>query len=219
MPIGLPEFADNPENRCPVILLLDTSGSMYGEPIKALNRGINTFKEDVIRDIQASLSVELAIITFGDKVKLAQDFITIDEFNPPILEASGVTPMGEAIEKALLLLEDRKRIYKDNGIGYYRPWIFLITDGAPTDNWQIPAEMLKEAEAQKRCLFFAVAVEGADMNKLKQIAPPDRPPVVLNGLDFRGLFQWLSTSMKRVSGGKIGEAVALPPVGWGQASI
>jgi uncharacterized protein YegL len=218
MPIGLPEFADNPENRCPVILLLDTSGSMYGEPINALNTGIITFKEDVAKDTQASLSVELAIITFGDTVKLAQDFITIDEFNPPKLEASGVTPMGEAMEKALILLESRKRTYKENGIGYYRPWIFLITDGAPTDNWQIPAEMVREAEAQKRCLFFTVAVEGADMDKLKQIAPIDRPPVILNGLDFRGLFQWLSTSMKRVSGGKIGEAVALPPVGWGQIS-
>ncbi|MGI0483116.1 vWA domain-containing protein [Geminocystis sp. CENA526] len=219
MPVGLPEFADNPENRCPVILLLDTSGSMYGEPINALNKGITTFKEDVIKDTQASLSVELAIITFGDTVKLAQDFITIDEFNPPKLEASGVTPMGEAMEKALILLESRKREYKENGIGYYRPWIFLITDGAPTDNWQTSAEMVREADAQKRCLFFTVAVEGADMNKLKQIAPIDRPPVVLNGLDFRGLFQWLSTSMKRVSGGKIGEAVALPPVGWGQISI
>lgn len=218
MPIGLPEFADNPENRCPVILLLDTSGSMYGEPINALNRGISTFKEDIIKDTQASLSVELAIITFGEKVQLAQDFITIDEFNPPKLEATGVTPMGEAMEKALILLESRKRTYKENGVGYYRPWIFLITDGAPTDNWQIPAEMVREAEAQKRCLFFTVAVEGADMDKLKQIAPIDRPPVVLNGLDFRGLFQWLSTSMKRVSGGKIGEAVALPPVGWGQIS-
>ncbi|NCO74196.1 MAG: VWA domain-containing protein [Cyanobacteria bacterium] len=219
MAVGLPEFADNPENRCPVILLLDTSGSMYGEPINALNRGISTFKEDVIKDTQASLSVELAIITFGDTVKLAQDFITVDEFNPPKLEASGVTPMGEAMEKALILLETRKRVYKENGIGYYRPWIFLITDGAPTDNWQIPAEMVREAEAQKRCLFFTVAVEGADMDKLKQIAPSDRPPVVLNGLDFRALFQWLSTSMKRVSGGKVGEAVALPPVGWGQISI
>ena len=219
MAVGLPEFADNPENRCPVILLLDTSGSMYGEPINALNRGISTFIEDVIKDTQARLSVELAIITFGDTVKLAQDFITVDEFNPPKLEASGVTPMGEAMEKALILLETRKRVYKENGIGYYRPWIFLITDGAPTDNWQIPAEMVREAEAQKRCLFFTVAVEGADMDKLKQIAPSDRPPVVLNGLDFRALFQWLSTSMKRVSGGKVGEAVALPPVGWGQISI
>ncbi|MBF2055956.1 MAG: VWA domain-containing protein [Cyanobacterium sp. T60_A2020_053] len=219
MPIGLPEFADNPENRCPVILLLDTSGSMSGQPIQELNRGINTFKQDVLKDTQATLSIELAIITFGcNGVQKIQDFTTIDEFIPPVLEAGERTPMGEAIDKALDLLEERKVTYKDNGIAYYRPWIFLITDGAPTDDWQFVVKRLHEAESQRRCSFFAVAVEGANMNILKQIAVPQRPPILLNGLDFRELFVWLSSSMKRVSTGKIGEAVSLPPVGWGSVS-
>ncbi len=65
MPIGVAEFVENQETRCPVVLLLDTSGSMQGEPIKALNDGIKTFQEDVMRDIQATLSVETAIVTFG----------------------------------------------------------------------------------------------------------------------------------------------------------
>lgn len=216
MPVGLPEFADNPENRCPVILLLDTSGSMAGEPMRELNEGIRAFKEDVLKDTQATLSVEISIITFGEIVNVIQDFVTVDEFEPPVLQANGRTPMGEAINQALDLLNQRKTVYKENGIGYYRPWIFLVTDGAPTDNWQMAAERVKETETEKGCLFFAVAVQGADMNTLKQIAPPERPPVLLNGLDFRELFVWISNSMKRVSGGKIGEAVALPPVGWGQ---
>ncbi|MGM3307926.1 vWA domain-containing protein [Anabaena sp. WFMT] len=215
MPIGLPEFVENPENRCPVILLLDTSGSMSGQPIQELNRGLAAFKEDVLKDAQASLSVEVAIVTFAP-VRLMQDFVTIDNFTAPKLEAEGVTPMGEAIEYALDLLETRKQTYKDNGILYYRPWVFLITDGAPTDYWQSAAQRVREAEEQRRMLFFTVGVQGADMNKLREIAPPERPPVMLNGLDFRSLFVWLSTSMKRVSSGKVGAAVALPPVGWGQ---
>lgn len=218
MPVGLPEFVENPENRCPVILLLDTSGSMYGQPIQELNRGLAAFKEDVLRDSQASLSVEVAIVTFGP-VQLTQGFTTIDQFTPPKLEASGNTPMGETIEYALNLLEGRKTTYKQNGILYYRPWIFLITDGAPTDNWQYASQRLKEAEAQRRLLFFPVGVQGADMKTLRQIAPPERPPIMLNGLDFRSLFVWLSTSMKRVSSGKVGQAVALPSVGWGQITI
>lgn len=216
MPVGLPEFVENPENRCPVVLLLDTSGSMCGEPIQELNRGIAAFKEDVVKDAQASLSVELAIVTFGGSVQLIQDFTSIDNFNPPQLEANSMTPMGEAIELGLDILEARKLTYKDNGILYYRPWVFLITDGAPTDYWQSAAQLVKEAEAQRRQCFFAVGVKGADMNTLRQIAP--REPMMLNGLDFRSMFVWLSTSMKRVSGGKVGEAIALPAVGWGQVA-
>ncbi|BDA76276.1 von Willebrand factor, type A (plasmid) [Calothrix sp. PCC 7716] len=220
MPVGLPEFAVNPENRVPVVLLLDTSASMSGQPIQELNKGIVALKKDILRDTQASLSVEVAIVGFGP-VQLIQDFVTIDNFTPPILEAQGNTPIAEAIDSALDLLEDRKATYKANGIQYYRPWVFLITDGAPTDSsdyWRAAAHRIQEDEANRRLLFFAVGVQGANMQILKQIAPPERPPVLLNGLDFSSLFIWLSTSMKRVSSGKVGEVLALPPVGWGQIS-
>ena len=216
MPIGLPEFVDNPEPRCPVILLCDTSGSMSGAPINALNAGLAAFREEVYQDEQASLRVEVALVTFGP-VRLAQEFVTIDNFISPQLKADGVTPMGQAIEYALDLLEKRKETYKNNGVQYYRPWVFLITDGAPTDSWHNAAHQMRQAEMQRRLVFFAVGVEGADMNTLRQIAPPERPPVLLNGLDFRSMFQWLSTSMKRVSSSQVGGTmIALPPVGWGQ---
>jgi uncharacterized protein YegL len=219
MPIGLPEFADNPENRCPVVLLLDTSGSMAGEPIQELNKGIQAFQDEISKDTQATLSVEISIITFGETVTLQQDFITVDQFKPPTLVAAGLTPMGEAIELALDTIEKRKQIYKKNGINYYRPWIVLITDGAPTDEWENAANKIKQSEAQRRCIFFAVAVEGADLYQLKQIAVPERPPVKLYGLDFRELFVWLSHSTKTVSAtGDTGEVVALPPVGWGEVT-
>jgi len=214
MPIGYPEFIENKEMRCPVIFVLDTSGSMQGEPISALNEGIKTFKQDVLRDTQAMLSVEVSIITFGDGVKQIQDFVTIEHFDPPQLKADGLTPMGEAISLALNALEQRKTLYKTNGIRYYRPWVFLITDGAPTDAWQGAAQEVRQAETENRLLFFSVAVQGAKIEILKQISM--RPPVLLNGLDFRDLFMWLSSSMKRVSSSKIGEMVATPPVTWGQ---
>lgn len=165
MPVGLPEFVDNPEPRCPVILLCDTSGSMSGEPISNLNAGLAAFKDEVYRDEIAALRVEVALVTFGP-VQLAQDFVTIDNFTSPRLVADGVTPIGEAIEYALDLLERRKVTYKNNGVQYYRPWVFLITDGAPTDNWYDAAQQVRLAEAQRRLLFFAVGVEGADMNVL-----------------------------------------------------
>lgn len=216
MPIGLPEFVDNPEPRCPVILLCDTSGSMAGQPINALNAGLVAFQDDVFKDETASLRVEVALVTFAP-VRLAQEFVTIDNFMPPLLKADGVTPIGEAIDYALDLLEQRKETYKNNGVQYYRPWVLLITDGAPTDNWYHAAQRVRQAEMQRRLSFFAIGVEGADMNTLRQIAPPERPPVRLNGLDFQSMFLWLSTSMKRVSCSQVGGTmISLPPVGWGQ---
>ncbi|QDZ40872.1 VWA domain-containing protein [Euhalothece natronophila Z-M001] len=219
MPVGMPEFVENPSSRCPVVLLLDTSGSMSGQPIEQLNRGLSAFLEDVQKDEQASLSVELALVKFGGSPQLINNFQTVDELQAPYLSAEGLTPMGEAINYALDLLETRKSNYKENGVQYYRPWVFLITDGAPNNDspWQMAADRVKQAETEKRLLFFTVAVEGANMEILKQIAPSNRPPVWLNGLDFRSMFLWLSASMKQVSGQKVGEAVELPPVsGWAQ---
>jgi Uncharacterized protein encoded in toxicity protection region of plasmid R478, contains von Willebrand factor (vWF) domain, COG4245 len=126
------EFAENPEPRCACVLLLDTSGSMAGEKIDALNEGIRTFKEELQGDPLASRRVEVAIVTFDSQVQVVQDFVTVDAFEPPLLGASGQTAMGTGILRALELVRERKAVYKRNGIAYYRPWIFMITDGEPT---------------------------------------------------------------------------------------
>lgn len=219
MPVGRPEFVFNPEPRCPLILLLDTSGSMDGQPIQELNKGLVTFKQSLQEDGLASLRVEVAILTFGGSVNLVQDFVSVEQFAPPKLEANGVTPMGEAITYGLNLLEERKETYKCNGIQYYRPWLWLITDGAPTDSWQTVAQRAKDAERDRKLCLFTVGVQGADMLTLSQISLPERPPLLLNGLDFKSMFLWLSQSMKQVSHSKLGGTmITLPSVGWSQVS-
>lgn len=218
MPVGLPEFYENPENRCPVLLLLDTSASMSGAPIAALNQGIAAFKGDVLQNTQASLSVEVAIVTFGP-VELVQDFVTIDHFAPPTLKASGFTPLGEAIAFGLDLVEKRKEVYRENGIQYFRPWLFLITDGTPNFNspWRRSAQRLQAAEGAGKVVFFSVGVQGANLDILKQLSS-QRTPALLDELKFETLFLWLSQSMQQVSGSRVGEGmVPLPPIeGWGK---
>lgn len=220
---GLPEFMDNPENRCPVTLLLDTSASMKGQAIAELNAGLRSFQHQILSDDLASLRVELALIAFGGEARVVQHFDTVDEIGPPTLEAAGDTPMVAALDLGLKLTDARKAVYRANGIHYYRPWVFLITDGAPTDGeaWQHAALDMQEADLTGRLTFFTVGVQGADMAILREIASPNRPPLMLRGLDFRALFRWLSASVRRVSQSRIGtERLSLPPVdGWAEIRV
>jgi uncharacterized protein YegL len=217
-PFGNPEFAENPENRCPVVLVLDTSGSMGGRPIEELNEGLQAFQHELMTDSLAAKRVEVAIVTFGP-VQVQTDFTTVQNFNAPHLSTTGDTPMGAAVEHAIEMVRDRKNIYQSNGISHYRPWIFLITDGTPTDSIERAAQLVREGEARKSFMLFAVGVEGADFNKLKSLSV--REPLKLKGLQFRELFQWLSASLSSVSKSKPSDLPPLPnptaPDGWAVA--
>ena len=211
------EFAENPEPRCPCVLLLDTSASMTGAPIQALNDGLETFRDSLVTDDLAQKRVEVAIISFDNQVKIVQDFITADQFEPPTLTAQGQTHMGSAINQALDTIARRKSDYRNNGITYYRPWVFMITDGEPQGEAdrivKQAGDRIQVEESNKQVAFFAVGVENANMDRLGEIV--QRTPVKLRGLDFREMFLWLSASMQRVSHSKVDEQVALPPPGWG----
>jgi uncharacterized protein YegL len=206
------DFASNPEPRCPCILLLDVSGSMNGRPLDELNSGLATFRDELSTDDLAVKRVEVAIVTFGP-VKVELPFTTASIFYPPALQSQGDTPTGAAINQALALIEERKRDYKTNGISYYRPWVFLITDGKPTDSWQSAAAAIREGETSKKFAFFAIGVQGADMDTLRQISV--REPLSLQGLKFRELFSWLSSSLRSVSRSTPDTEVSLEaPKGW-----
>lgn len=211
------EFAENPEPRCPCVLLLDTSGSMQGDRIEALNQGLLSFKDELVKNTLAARRVEVAIVTFDDHVNVVQDFVTVDQFTPPILTAQGLTTMGAGINKALEIIQERKSQYRANGIAYYRPWVFMITDGEPQGEIdgviEQATQRLRGDEFNKKVAFFTVGVENANMDRLHQIAV--RNPLKLKGLNFVEMFVWLSASMSAVSHSQLEEQVALPPIGWG----
>ena len=134
--------------------------SAIAEKIAALNAGLQTFRDDMLQDNLASKRVEVAIVAFDTTVRVEHEFATPEHFHAPTLTAQGLTYTASGINKALDLLQARKREYKDNGIAYYRPWVFLITDGAPYGEEAYAltqaAQRVKEEETNKQtgCLFF-----------------------------------------------------------------
>jgi uncharacterized protein YegL len=210
------DFASNPEPRCPVVLVLDTSGSMNGAPIHELNQGLRTFERELKGDDLAARRVDVAIVTFGP-VELAADFHTVDSFAPPTLVAGGDTPMGGAMELAMRILEERKAKYRTNGVMFYRPWIFLMSDGVPTDHWLDIARAAKDGDLNKKFSCFAVGIGGADLRVLGSFT--NRDALRLDGLEFQKMFVWLSNSMKAISHSRVDDVIRLAdpttgPAGW-----
>jgi uncharacterized protein YegL len=211
------EFADNPEPRCPCALVLDTSSSMAGPPLAALHAGLRTFRDELVADPLARQRLEVAVVTFGGGVEVAQKFAPVDRFQPPSLRPQGLTPLGTGLLRALDLIEERKADYRTAGVPYSRPWVVLITDGMPQgEPWETTRQAVRRLqadEAARKVALLAVGVEGANMQLLARLTP--RPPVFLQGLRFVDLFQWLSASAASHAHAPDDEQLELPPLEWG----
>lgn len=206
------ELVENPTARLPVCLVLDTSASMTGAPITELQEGVNTFFAQLLADDVAKYSAEVAVVTFGGNVDMAVDFAAVTRQTVPSLTAGGMTPMGEAVEKALELLQTRKDEYKRAGVDYYQPWLVIMTDGAPTDSISNASRLVDELVRGKKLAVFAIGIgKDADMKELAKLSG-GRPPLKLKGLEFGQFFLWLSASVARVSQSVPGNKVDLDPV-------
>ena len=206
------ELVENPTARLPVCLVLDTSASMSGTPIKELQEGVDVFFRELLVDEVAKYSAEVAIVTFGGKVDMPVDFAAVTRQTIPSLKADGWTPMGEAVEKALELLNTRKEEYKRAGVDYYQPWLVLMTDGAPTDDITRASQLIGQLTKEKKLAVFAIEIgNDADMKELGKLSG-SRPPLKLKGLEFGKFFLWLSASVSRVSQSVPGNKVDLDPV-------
>lgn len=218
------EIAYPQQPHAATILLLDVSGSMAGEKIRQLNEGLQQFLTEVQRDPLASRRVDLAVVTFGSSVEVVRPFAPVTADQPITLTAGGITSMGGAIRRSMQMLQERKRQYQAEGTAYYRPWLILLTDGAPTDmqvgdpTFAQVARELQGAIANGELLFYPVGVgEEADFHTLRELVGGYGTPLALKGMMFAEFFQWLSNSQRKVSMTQVGERVTLDsPLGWGE---
>lgn len=232
------ESAENFEQKCLCVLVLDTSGSMnelvdsstarptgrkvisdgqsYIEMsggisrLDNLNSGLLSFFEEIVDDETTSQRLELSIITFNDSVRIIQEPALPSEIGIDKLSADGKTAMVDAVYTAIDLVAARKAWYKNTNQPYYRPWIILITDGEPSEGQDIAAlaRRIQTDTQEKRYTFLPIGVDNANMSVLKQIQGTI-PPMPLRGTKFSSFFKWLSASMGTVVSAKEGDAVDL----------
>ena len=164
----------NKDQKCPVVIVLDTSGSMNGAPIEELNKALVQLKEDILCDPTLTQRLEVGIVCFDDEARQERgiDLVTVDT-KMPVLNIGGQTNLVAGIRMAIDLVEERKAFYKSNNEQYYRPFIVLFTDGAPTNT---PEEIdqldndIQQMSDAKKFVFIPFGVEGADLQLLAKLA-------------------------------------------------
>jgi uncharacterized protein YegL len=210
-------FSDNTSQRTPCVLVLDGSSSMAGAPIDQLNDGLKILEKELKSNPMTSLRVQVLVIQIGghEDAKVIHDWCDAIDFVAPTVEANGTTPLGRGMAMALDKIEEQKRNYDANGISSTRPWIIVLSDGAPNDyGWEDVATRCRDAESRKKVVIYPIGTEDADMDALGSFS--NKSAKKLKGLQFNELFVWLSRSMTAVSSSSPGEKVQLPADNWSE---
>ncbi len=183
--------------RLPIYLVLDCSGSMSGEPIEAVRQGVKALLADLRSDPQALETAFLSVITFDSGAKQVCPLTELMSFSEPNLDATGSTALGEAMKLLEQSIEREVKKTTPTQKGDWRPLVFVMTDGQPTDNWQGPADSVKSKKLGN--IIACAAGAGATVEPLKRIT---EIVVKLDNLQpdtLKQFFKWVSDSIKTTS--------------------
>lgn len=183
--------------RLPVYLLLDTSGSMMGEPIEAVKNGVQMMVHSLRQNPQAIETAFVSIITFDSEAKQLIPLTDLASFQTIDLKAAGTTALGAALSLLADKLENEVTKTTLEQKGDWKPIVFIMTDGVPTDDWQAGFQKLKAVK--KGLIVGCAAGNNADDKVLKEIADQ---VVRLSNTDADSIskfFQWVSASIATTS--------------------
>ncbi len=179
--------------RLPVYLLLDTSGSMMGEPIEAVKNGLQTLLAALRQDPYALETAYLSVITFESAARQLVPLTDLASFKAPDLRAGGATALGDALGVLAQCIDREVAQNTPQQKGDWKPLIFLMTDGGPTDSWKTRA---KELRQRKLGLFIACAAgPGADVQMLKALTEIVVQLDTADSATIKAFFKWVSQSV------------------------
>lgn len=199
-----PQIVNASEPHMACLFLLDTSGSMAGEPINELVSALNRFKIEVCEDKTTRDVLDVAIVEFNTTVNIVQEFVPIEYMEPVTLTAYGGTDMNGGLRTAIDMVVERGRFYRRSGTQPYCPWIVMITDGYPNDSVDNVAEEILSLDQQDKLRLWSLAVKGADTKLLNKLGHGKRV-LALEGYDFSKFFDWVNKSMRSISVSSPGE--------------
>ncbi|MDE5843389.1 MAG: VWA domain-containing protein [Muribaculaceae bacterium] len=179
--------------RLPVYLLLDCSGSMYGEPIEAVKNGVQVLVSTLRQDPYALETAYLSIITFDSTAQQVTPLTELSAFQQPNIQASGCTALGEAL--ALLAHKADQEVTKTtvDQKGDWKPLVFIMTDGEPTDDLN---KGLAEFKKRKWGMVVACAAgAGANTDTLKKITECVVSLDTADSATIKAFFKWVSASV------------------------
>ena len=196
----MPDIMNPGAKHIACVLLVDTSGSMTSHnAIDELNEGLRVFGEALMSDTLASTAADVCVINFNTEVTVEVPFSPAADYVAPTLSAGGLTALNEAIITGLDAIEERKAEYRQLGVDYFKPWLFLLTDGSATDT-EFDADAhqrLAEALANRKVNFFPMGIGAdADIRALKSYTANGNGAVLkAEKNNFKEAFVWLSNSL------------------------
>ena len=220
-----PFHAEQPENferKLPLIVAIDVSGSMGGNCLDEVNQGLKILETEIMADSVSSKRVDLCLVTFNHEIRVARDFDLVTGNSMPSLVANGSTRLVDGVREAVKKAKERIDWYWETGQDCYRPYLLILTDGAPDpgqDNNGLSSELAnlhtvgydspKNPGHQRKFHVMAFGVDGADMNMLRQISPTE--PKHLKSEKFKEFFVYIATVSKAVSKSTPGDKINISP--------